>query len=193
MNLHSHLRMASGVMKLYIRDQRFTERLAFLFGNIQPDLIGSFMFTPHSAAARGEAFEKKVKNCIDRLVYARHGGFFTSIRLGILCHFLADFFCYPHNEDVMSPRAHMGYEMAITKLLKGKGHMHAAVLRPACKTEEVLEKIWAAHNEYRTRPSNPERDIAYAVGMCAYLFGSADSIARLNRAEVLPLAEPVTA
>ncbi|SDN89682.1 Zinc dependent phospholipase C [Acetanaerobacterium elongatum] len=181
MNLNSHLKMASKVMNLYIREQRFTERLAFLFGNIQPDIIGSFMFVPHSAQARGAAFEKRIKNCIDSIENARHGGVYTNIKLGILCHFLADFFCYAHNGGIPSSREHIGYEMAITKCLKAQSPIGAAVMLPSQRADKILENIWAAYEEYRSIPSTPERDIAYAVSLCAYLFGSADSIARESR------------
>lgn len=193
MNLNSHLKMASKVMNLYTRKQRFTERLAFLFGNIEPDIIGSFMFVPHSAQARGESFEKRIKNCIDNIENARHGGVYTNIKLGILCHFLADFFCYAHNGGIPSSREHIGYEMAITKCLKAQSPIGTAVMLPSRRAEKILENIWAAHAEYMSLPSNPERDIAYAVSLCAYLFGSADSIARASGFAGILEAKPAAA
>ncbi len=73
------------------------DRGGFLFGNILPDVCLSFVTRPHTVDHTLGLVNKK----IGRLNAIKHGeayiGRSFSRRLGVICHYYADFFCYPHS------------------------------------------------------------------------------------------------
>ena len=194
MNIQSHYKMGTFVMNPYLIQQGRIGRLAFLFGNLRPDLLGGFFLLPHSAAARSTSVNKKIEDCIRDIASARPGKLRTDIQLGIICHFLADFFCYPHN-DLMgkNPRVHCSYEYAIWKQLKATGINGSSEIMPAGGADEIIKLIWDKHREYSLSPSVPERDILFTADVCRYLLGSVEYIASLSRCEQAFEAAPAIA
>jgi len=62
----------------------------FLFGNIFPDLIHSYIWCRHEYHHSREYVKKK----LDKL---KRRPMFFSFHLGILAHYICDYFCYPHS------------------------------------------------------------------------------------------------
>jgi hypothetical protein len=62
----------------------------FLLGNFYPDLIHSYLWCKHEYRHSREYIRKK----IERL---KKQPLFFSFHLGILTHYICDYFCYPHS------------------------------------------------------------------------------------------------
>ena len=62
----------------------------FLFGNIFPDLIQSYLWCRHEYKYSREFIQKKLE-----MIKKRPKLF--SFHLGILTHYICDYFCYPHS------------------------------------------------------------------------------------------------
>ena len=62
----------------------------FLLGNLFPDLIQSYFWRRHEYAHSREYFRKK----LDKL---KKRPKLFSFRLGVLAHYICDYFCYPHS------------------------------------------------------------------------------------------------
>ena len=65
------------------------ERL-FLFGNLFPDLIHSYFWRRHEYKDSREYIRKK----LDKI---KKGPKLFSFHLGVLSHYICDYFCYPHS------------------------------------------------------------------------------------------------
>jgi len=94
-----------------------------------------------------------------------------SLRLGMICHYVADFFCQAHNvRGYMGFRAHRRYEAALDKAMEDTGILtalrHAQSHRTAylsVKPWTISQWLWRTHREYRLNPPSPKNDLEYAV------------------------------
>lgn len=63
---------------------------SFLFGNFFPDLIHSYFWCKHEYPVSRDYIRKKIESLKKRPL-------FFSFQLGILTHYISDYFCYPHS------------------------------------------------------------------------------------------------
>ena len=63
---------------------------SFLFGNLFPDLIQSFFWRRHEYSVSRKFLRKKIEKL-------KKKPFFYSFQLGVLAHYICDYFCYPHS------------------------------------------------------------------------------------------------
>ncbi|MFA9382070.1 MAG: zinc dependent phospholipase C family protein, partial [Acetanaerobacterium sp.] len=178
MNLLSHLRMSHRLLAPYGRRRGGVRTLAFVFGNIRPDIMGGFLVLPHTPAARAALINKKIEKCMREMQDGVHGGIYTNYRLGIICHFLADFFCYAHNDwSDLSSRAHFRYEIKLNRQLKRSRFGTLDTTFPASEAQDIIARVWQVHGEYSALKPDPARDIAYTASICTYLLSSAHHMA----------------
>lgn len=178
MNLLSHLRIARHVLAPYRREQGLARRAAFFFGNVRPDIFGGFIVLPHTPAARARLVNLRIARCIKELEEGMSGDLLTNYRLGIICHFIADFFCFAHNDwaDLSTPQ-HFRYERMLNHYLKRRD-LEGSTLPYAYSAQEIIEALWLTHKEYSALSPEHTHDLDYTARMCAYLFGSANTIAQ---------------
>ena len=69
---------------------RLKNEKLFLLGNIFPDLIHSYIWCPHKYQYSREYIKRK----LDKLKKKPR---LFSFHLGILTHYICDYFCYPHS------------------------------------------------------------------------------------------------
>jgi hypothetical protein len=62
----------------------------FLLGNFFPDLIHSYFWRPHEYHHSRTSLQKMIDGIKKRPI-------FLSFRLGVLTHYISDYFCYPHS------------------------------------------------------------------------------------------------
>ena len=112
------LNIASG-KKLYLIDSR-----RFIWGNIKPDCVSKYKFKKHYYNESIDMIVKKIEE-LSRLsistIYFEYGKGKFSEELGVICHFLCDYFCLPHNqrwEFKNSMKKHISYENQLAKFIK---------------------------------------------------------------------------
>jgi len=94
-----------------------------------------------------------------------------SLRLGIICHYVADFFCHAHNvSGYMGLWRHRRYERALEGAIGKEGV--TAALRHAqshrtrylsAKPWTISQWLWRTHREYRMNPPSHQNDMQFAV------------------------------
>ena len=94
-----------------------------------------------------------------------------SLRLGMICHYIADFFCHAHNaRGYMGYRVHKRYEVSLAGSMADTDIL--AVLRHAqshrmqylsVKPWTISQWLWRTHREYRMNPPSYQNDMEYAV------------------------------
>jgi hypothetical protein len=94
------------------------DRTGFLFGNVLPDLRPSFLTRPHFPEYNISYVKKEIRNLLSKKQKSAYFGRTYSRRLGVICHYYADFFCFAHNRyftgDIVS---HVKYEKDFHRFL----------------------------------------------------------------------------
>lgn len=95
MNVLNHYKMGCVIYKSMTNNTMPLNRFFFLLGNLAPDIFFSFCYRPHQYASSGP----HIKGQIQRLCYGvatpRSASF--SFNLGIIAHYVCDYFCYAHS------------------------------------------------------------------------------------------------
>jgi hypothetical protein len=176
MNVFTHLAIA-------IRVKRSVEELLpvklktfdFLFGSIEPDISPSFDSIPHFKSQSEDFVKEEIENLLqmDYPVFMAYKDTFSE-RLGILTHYLSDFFCHAHSDSFSgNTLEHYLYEMRLSAYC----HKHFREVRsrpyyrslPASRTlSGIFGYIDELHSEYTAGMGKPSLsdDIAFAQEAC---------------------------
>ncbi len=134
----------------------------FAYGNVQPDFDRSYIDRVHTLDDC-----LKLINCnAEELIYSDASIKEFSLALGIICHFICDYFCLHHtiNYWKKDPVAHGAYETALhanfLKLVM-QGNIN---LKYKCKPEENVElMVLKLRKKYSSEPPGINTDINYSI------------------------------
>lgn len=165
--------MVASFLHRYIREHHGIELCPgnFTYGNLLPDFRPAYKKVPHER----EYWARYLKNEITRLSDFKQEspcfGVNYSRRLGILCHFYADFFCFAHTPDFEGGSyAHVRYELAL--------HRHIRDIMPALdgvdfggstdkRDAGAIQGGFTALQElYLKREPSFDNDIAFTLRAC---------------------------
>ena len=95
MRKKSHLSLAGYIVDIVDADM-IDHPLAFRFGSLEPDLVPTFITTKHRIDLTFHKLEKKINKVIDE--YDKNKGMTIGLSkdLGIITHYIADYFTFPH-------------------------------------------------------------------------------------------------
>ncbi len=170
MKIRTHMLIARKI-HAYM-DENYDEKISrkhFIFGNVKPDLIRKFKTLKHSIhdsldfvlseISRHENERDSVKN--------------PSVHLGMINHYLSDFFCSKHyyKQDDEGLIKHIKYEFRLHKKIKqmeDEGLLGLPYFKAAEKAGgNFLDIIRELEEEYSNQPPSIENDIVFAL--CAPL------------------------
>jgi hypothetical protein len=141
----------------------------FLWGNIKPDCASKYKFKKHY-------YDESIEMILELIgelsslsvseVYHVYGKKKFSEELGVVCHFLCDYFCLAHNqrwEFKNAMKKHVIYENTLAKIAKvykptPKGETHLSI-------EDVEEFITQNLNDYDGN-MNFKVDLQFSYYMC---------------------------
>ena len=96
----------------------------FIYGNLKPDAVPQYVFKKHYLNESFDTIAQKI-NYLCSLTIDSVSRYFSvskfSQELGVICHFLCDFFCVPHSERwefKHSMKKHMSYEKELSIVAK---------------------------------------------------------------------------
>lgn len=102
----------------------FINEKHFIYGNLKPDAVPQYVFKKHYLNESFDTIAKKI-NYLCSLTIDSLSRYFSvskfSQELGVICHFLCDFFCVPHSERwefKHSMKKHMSYEKELSIVAK---------------------------------------------------------------------------
>lgn len=170
MNPIIHMFMAHSIRKnVRKRTGEKLNLIGFIYGNILPDLAKRFDSIPH--------YMETSLNYISDVAAELSANYETSNRsfdysknMGIITHYIADYFCFPHTERFSKSMAsHLWYEVMMTfsyrkgrKLTKSLRNSEDAVSSADLPTH--LKAILETYN--KERPSY-KHDIFWAIKSCS--------------------------
>lgn len=124
-------------------------RKAFMFGNLKPDLKGEYLTKRHYPSLMFEEVMQRIRDFIAHVRLNASNGPKISEDLGVICHYITDFFSFPHNDDIYGHclLVHYIYEKQTSLTIRRR-------------INEAKFNGWA-HNAPAKLPATPDALIAY--------------------------------
>jgi hypothetical protein len=176
MRKKSHIALAKGVVEGLSVQDVFAHRLVFYMGSIWPDCIPSFIVKRHCVAQTLDIWNKRLDKFI--LKYKKTGkpldklSLLSTWRLGIVLHYVADYFTFPHNEHYEgNMKEHCAYEEILKRRMRSyvadiTADSHISEVRILPDKKHLEEFIMLKHSQYMNIDGNVDTDCRYAVLAC---------------------------
>lgn len=143
----------------------------FIWGNIKPDCVPKYTFMKHY-------FDESIDMVIGKITYLSSltledvyykmtiGKF--SEELGVICHFLCDYFCAPHYyrwefKSTSAVKHHMMYEKKLAKL--AKNFRPTGIINTNLKSETIKDFILQLQKQY-DGIVNYNNDLTFSYYVC---------------------------
>lgn len=160
MYFFTHLCIAN-VIYQNISNEIPLDQKAFFYGNIKPDLPSSNR-VHHTL----ESCLYKVCDEANQLMEPDLQTQDLSVRLGEICHYVSDFFCYYHLEENLHNQniRHFFYEIRLHLYMKWIILRKTSTFTPLKKEpkENIPSMILEMRKQYMAHPRSLKRDIAHA-------------------------------
>lgn len=117
MNLFTHLGISMKLKHIIETNYHIKLRtISFLLGSIKPDITSPYIHIPHYKKDSQDFIREEIRSVLETKIYeSKKCTSHFSGRLGIITHYLSDFFCYAHSEyftgDMLE---HNIYEMKLS-------------------------------------------------------------------------------
>jgi len=176
MNTFSHIMMGK-LLYQYARDNRGINLDAerFILGNVLPDFCPSFLTRPHYLKNCGAYVNKEIQALLGKHQKSAYCGRSDSKKIGMICHYYADFFCHAHSEGFPDDMAlHVRYESELHRYFQAHyRELRQMSLSAAPQGGPDAELLWGAfeqlHHAYLAQPPSFECDLTYTVIACLQL------------------------
>ena len=101
MDSFCHTTVASRLLDFVEQTEGVTfDRKAFYFGNLKPDLKGEYLTKRHYPSLMFEEVMQKIRDFVRNFCISAVNGARLSEALGEICHYVTDFFSFPHNDTI---------------------------------------------------------------------------------------------
>ena len=98
----------------------------------------------------------KIRAFTEKYTIGPNNGRELSVDLGEICHYMTDFFTYPHNDDIYDHNllAHYLYEKRVAlvirrRLTEARFEKWASPIIPPTSVDALVNRITALHDSYR--------------------------------------------
>ena len=153
----SHIRVAHLLMDYVEQTCGVTfDQSGFVYGNLKPDLTGTYLTKRHYPSLMMDEVMDKIRAFTEKYTIGPVNGRELSVDLGEICHFITDFFTFPHNDDIYDRNllAHYVYEKRIAlvirrRMTEARFEQWASPIIPPVTVDALISRIGAMHDEYR--------------------------------------------
>lgn len=171
----------------------FLNKTAFLYGNIAPDYVPRLVVTPHF----GKVCTRNVED-ISRSLSQRHigeggavGAEYSKL-LGMMCHYLCDYFCFAHNKEFTGTlRQHPAYENELDSHLR-QSWQELLTLDTNCALTGcrscgmIMREIESEKSAYIMNGFTFDNDLHYSFRAC---LSAITAIVRISQETAAPFSE----
>lgn len=170
MFINTHLLIAQSIVDNLDKNKSFfLSEKNFIYGNIKPDLPSRYYLRKHYLEESLDMIFSKVKYLCSLSINSLSKYFSISRfsqELGVICHFLCDFFCVPHSfrwEFKHSMKDHILYETELSFVCKSTNlnFFKGDVITHKC-FEDFFNDLY---NEY-INELNHKNDLYYSTYIC---------------------------
>lgn len=151
------------------------KRIALEYGSIKPDILPSLKSIPHTKTLSFHYVKDLICQILDKpMPLTKREIRRFSTELGVLLHFISDYFCHVHNNGIDEPlRKHYLYERKLAKRLvrhNWAGRYTDLWEIPTELTlssaQELIEYIEGMHQSYLRRSQHISVDICFCLEVC---------------------------
>lgn len=178
MRKKSHISLAKGVIHGLDIGDRINHRLSFFIGSIWPDCTPSFLTKRHCIDETFDILVNKMDKFIQKYKINKDMSIASTWRMGIVMHYIADYFTYPHNSNYPGGfKDHCIYE----EELKHRMYKFVADMRRTlpkhdvpvfADTSQITAYIKDRHSSYMKLNANVDYDCGYSVRTCMTVMAS---------------------
>ncbi|WP_459836493.1 zinc dependent phospholipase C family protein [Clostridium carnis] len=170
--MNTHKALAQNFINNIDEDKLFIIKDShFIWGNIKPDCASKYKFKKHYLDESFEMIVRKIQflsslNLND--IYTRYSPNKFNQELGVICHFLCDYFCVPHFQrwefkSANAMKEHVMYENELSKV--AKDFKIKKDINTKLTSNEIEEYIMNLQKEYEGKPEY-EKDLTFAYYIC---------------------------
>lgn len=149
------------------------DREQFVLGNLLPDYLPELILAPHftNKCQREIALFTAVLTA-QRVSCKAELPPDYSLRLGILCHYITDYFCFAHSRDFQQNLArHSSYEQALDDYFRDHYSAEECLLPSAVdwratSAKEAAQEIFRIKRDYKNAERCFQTDVQYAFSVC---------------------------
>ena len=170
--MNTHKSLAVSFIKNVELDKKFLiNDKHFVWGNLKPDSVSKYKFKKHY-------FDESINMIVNKIlflfsmtvddIFIRYTVGKFNQELGVICHFLCDYFCLPHHQrwefkSANIVKEHLMYEKNLDKVAKEYNFTDEKNIE--IKAENVVEFINEMLFQYENY-SSYEHDLRYACYVC---------------------------
>lgn len=169
MLMTTHLKIAKSTFENIDDAQKsYISEKNFIYGNIKPDIVSKYKLKKHYIEESFGMIMEKIEHLCS-LTLEKLTKLFSTSRfsqeLGVICHFLTDFFCIAHNERwefKHSMNKHITYERELGSLSKEVNFNKF----DSIEIKNSFENFFATlYDEYK-KNKNHFNDLKYSTQIC---------------------------
>ncbi len=154
----SHIRVAHLLMDYVEQTCGVSfDQSGFVYGNLKPDLTGTYLTKRHYPSLMMEEVIDKIRVFVDKYTIREVNSRELSVDLGEICHYITDFFTFPHNDDIYNRNllSHYLYEKRIAlvirrRMTEAKFEEWVSAVIPPIEIDALIDRINSMHEAYRT-------------------------------------------
>lgn len=195
MNSYSHIRIGRMVLRRLQSEYHVSlPSTVFLWANCRPDYSFKYKRIPHYKEPMNEIFAQLV-NEISRCRWEKCELVFIADRLGVICHFLCDFFCYAHSPSFNGGiTEHIRYESKLNRFLKEHRNlceqwMDSDRLRQNQPDKGALLLLEGHYRDYLCQQTSVACDIQYSLEACVKL--TSRLLAQIQQNSAVPIRRSI--
>ena len=170
----------------------FISKKNFIYGNIKPDISSKYVLSKHYLEESLSMILDKIK-CLCQLTLDSLKRYFSisklSQDLGVICHFLCDFFTAPHSERwefTHSMNKHVTYEKELASYAKNMDFSNCNLNYEIDRTvEDFFHEVY---KKYKSCNISYENDLKYSAYVCNTIVNHVLDCILLNTANSYILA-----
>lgn len=172
MRKKSHITLASYLMNSEGMTQLSTHKKAFYLGNLLPDCTPSFLTRRHNMEETFAILKKELRLLVEHYDHTKGITSYFCRHLGIILHYVADYFTYPHNPFYPGNlKAHCRYEEALKHQIRSYVKSSYAVRERANSekpktVEQICQHIQAMHVQYANSIHSTFNDCTFITRVC---------------------------
>lgn len=153
----SHIRVANLLLDYVEQTCGVTfDQSGFVYGNLKPDLTGTYLTKRHNPSIMMDEVMEKIRAFTGKYMIGPVNGRELSVDLGEICHYITDFFTYPHNDDIYdrSLFAHYVYEKRVAlvirrRMTESRFEQWVSPIIPPMSVDALINRIGTMHHTYR--------------------------------------------
>ncbi|MEG0855897.1 MAG: zinc dependent phospholipase C family protein [Terrisporobacter sp.] len=174
MLINTHFIISKSVLEnLECRKAFFISEKNFIYGNIKPDISSKYVLEKHYLEESLSMVLEKIKNLCELTLDSLKKYFSISKlsqELGVICHFLCDFFCEPHSErwrfthSIDTMNKHVAYEKGLNSFAKKMDFKNCNL---GHKVQDNIEEFFHdLYDKYKSKDTSFEKDLTFSSHAC---------------------------